>query len=827
MDANDRVVIIGAGIVGCSLADHLTRLGCTQVVVIDQGPLFQTGGSTYHAPGGVFQTNFSRTMTQFAQETVKRYSELDLDGLPCFLGVGSIEFAATEARLQDLKRKHGVATSWGLESRVLTPDECVEYIPILDGTKVYGGLFVPTDGIAKAARACEALARLATARGATFQGNTEVTGITVVDGRVTAVETTSGSIEADAVVSCAGIWGPRIARMVGVPMPLVPMQHQYVETAPLPALAGETQEVSHPVLRHQDRAMYFRQHGDRYGIGSYQHRPLPISADDLARISDGDPMPSVVPFTPEDFARPWADAVDLMPALDGAELVRTINGIFSFTTDGFPLLGESRDVRGFWMIEAIWITHAVGVTKAMAEWMVSGVPEIDLRQCDIERFEPYALSPSFVGQRSNQAYIEVYDIKHPLEPIEAPRPIRVSPFYAREKELGGVFLEAAGWERPQWFEANAPLAADLTVPPRAAWEGRYWSPIAAAEHLATRERVGLYDMNSLTKVTISGPGALAMLQHLTTGNMDKSVGSVTYTLMLDDNAGIKSDMTVARLGKNTFQIGCNGPRDIDWFLRHAPEDGSVHVQELTGGMCCLGVWGPRARDLVQSVSDADLSEKGHRFFRSKEVYIGNVRVTAMRLSYVGELGWELYTTADAGLSLWDTLWKAGQPLGVFAGGRSAFDSLRVEKGYRFYGRDMWTEHDPYEAGLGFTVSLDKGPFIGRDALIRRKNDGPRRRLTCLTLDDPSRVVMGNEPVYDGERPIGFVTSAAYGYTIGRGIAYAWLTPDCATVGTHLHIEYFGEPLAATVVAEPLFDPNMERMRTVSRKPVAAGAGSLT
>jgi glycine cleavage system aminomethyltransferase T/glycine/D-amino acid oxidase-like deaminating enzyme len=812
MDRDSSVVIIGAGIVGSSLADNLTQMGCKNVVVLEQSPLFRPGGSTSHAPGGVFQTNFSRTMTKFAQETVKRYSELDLDGLPCFLGGGSIEFAATPERWDDLKRKHGVATSWGVESELISPGACAERVPILDPRKVYGGLFVPSDGIAKAVRAVEAMARLATARGAVFHGNTEVTGIEVAGGRVRAVETSRGKFAADVVVSCAGIWGPRISRMVGLPMPLVPMEHQYIETGPLRELAGETEEVSHPVLRHQDRAMYFRQHADRYGVGSYQHRPRPISADDFVPYEEAEVMPSVVPFTPDDFMPAWRDGVDLMPALQGAEFTRAINGIFSFTPDGFPILGESTKVRGFWVAEAIWITHAVGVAKSVAEWMVEGVPAIDLRQCDVERYEPYALSPSYVMQRSMQAYIEVYDIKHPLEPMAAPRPMRVSPFYPRERELGGTFLEAVGWERPQWFEANSHLVEGRPIPPRSGWEARYWSPIVGAEHLVTRERVAMYDMNSLTKVEVMGPGALDLLQRLTTGNMDKSVGSVTYTLMLDDHAGIKSDMTVARLGRDHFRVGCNGQLDIDWMRRHLPADGSAQVYDITGGTCCIGLWGPHARDVIQKVSGDDFSEKGHKYFRAKHVYIGAVKVVAMRLSYVGELGWEIYTTSDYGVALWDVLWEAGQQYGVIAGGRGAFDCLRVEKGYRFYGRDMWTEHDPYEAGLGFTINLEKGDFIGKDALLRRKQEGPRRVLKVLTLDDPSRVVMGSEPVYDGNKPVGYVTSAAYGYSVGRGVAYAWLDPRCAELGTHLHIEYFCERLAATVAPDPLFDPNMERIR---------------
>jgi glycine cleavage system aminomethyltransferase T len=311
---------------------------------------------------------------------------------------------------------------------------------------------------------------------------------------------------------------------------------------------------------------------------------------------------------------------------------------------------------------------------------------------------------------------------------------------------------------------------------------------------------------------ITGRGALAVLQELTTGNMDRAIGAVTYTLMLDSQAGIKSDITVARLGEEHFQVGCNGPRDVVWFEQHAARDESIQVRDITSGVCCIGVWGPRARDLVQSLSDADFSESGHRFFHARRVYIREIPVTAMRLSYVGELGWEIYTEAAYGLRLWDLLWHAGQEYDVIAGGRGAFDSLRVEKGYRFYGRDMWTDHDPYEAGLGFAVSTKKESFHGRDSLLRRREDGPRRRLITATLDDPSRVVMGNEPVYAEGRPVGFVTSAAYGYSVGRGVTYAWVHPNFEAPGTPIEIEYFGERLAATVRPDTVFDPDMERMR---------------
>jgi len=813
VETSASVVIVGAGIVGCGVADHLTRLSWRDIVVLDQGPLFEAGGSTSHAPGLVFQTNPSKTMSDFAGYTVRRYSELELDDRPCFYPVGGLEVAATPERWRDLKRKQGLAASWGIESALLSTEECARKSPLLDPGRIYGGFFVPSDGIAKAVRACEALAREARSRGAKFYGETGVTGLEVKNGRVRAVETSRGRIETETVVSCAGMWGPRLGRMVGMRIPLTPMQHQYVWTTPLVELRGETGEVVHPILRHQDRSMYFRHRRDHYGVGSYQHRPMPVSPDEILRYGEAEVFPSVMQFTPEDFEPAWRDAQDLLPALRSAEIREAMNGLFSFTPDGMPLIGESREARGFWVAEAVWITHAMGVSRAVAEWMTSGAPSVDLRECDVHRFEPYALSPSYVMTRSCQAFREVYDIIHPQQPMEEPRPLRTSPFYPRQKELGAYFLEASGWERPQWFATNKPLVAGREIPEPDDWAGRYWSPVVGAEHQATRERVALYDMTSLKKAEVTGAGALELLQKLTTNQLDKPVGSVTYTLILDKAGGIRSDIIVARLGEEHFQVGLNGPRDIEWMERHLPEDGSVRVRDITAGTCCVGVWGPNARELVQSLSEDNLSGEAFGFFKARRIHVREVPVTALRLSYVGELGWELYTTADLGLKLWDLLWEAGQPLGVIAGGRGAFNGLRLEKGYRMWGTDMTTEHDPYEAGLGFTVKLDTGDFIGREALLRRKDEGPRLKLTCFILEDPGVVVMGNEPVWSGDRAVGYVTSAAYGYSVGKSIAYAWIPPGLSGEGERVEIQYFGERHGATGAEEPLFDPAMKRMRS--------------
>ena len=820
MAASPRVVIIGAGIVGTSLVDELVLRGWADVTVVEQGRLYAAGGSTSHAPGLVFQTNPSKTMTEFAAYTVEKFSGLTLDGQWCFRQVGGLEVATTEARLADLSRRHGYAQSWGLEgARLLDPDECLRLSPLLDRDVVLGGYLVPSDGLAKAVRAAEVQGRRAIEGGARVIGECTVTGIRTDDGRVRAVLTDGGEIPADIVVSCAGIWGPRIGAMVGMATPLQPLAHLYAKTGRVPALApiaaAADIENERPILRHQDRDLYFREHVDRMGIGAYGHRPMPVEAPDLLSPADAPVMPSIVGWTPADFEESWGWAQELMPALRDTAVEEGIDGIFSFTPDGFPLLGESRDVAGFWVAEAVWVTHSAGVARAAAEWLVEGTPSIDVHECDVNRFEAHHLTPAYIRDRGVQNFVEVYDVIHPLQPMEAPRPLRTSPFYECEQALGARFLEGNGWERPQWFEASAALVERYRdrIPERGAWAARYWSPIAGAEALATRDAVGLYDMTSLKRIEVSGPGSLALLQRLTTNNVDRPVGSVVYTLLLDQHGGIRSDLTIARLEEDLFQVGANGQLDLDWLERHLPGDGSVQVRDVTAGTCCIGLWGPRARDVLTPLTADDVSNEGFGYFRAKRLHVGHVPVTALRLSYVGELGWELYATADMGRTLWDLLWEAGQPRGMVAGGRSAFGSLRLEKGYRSWGTDMTTEHDPFEAGLGFAVRMDKGDFVGRVALEARSQAVTGPRLTCLTLDDPAAVVMGKEPVFADGVPAGYVTSAAFGYSVGCSIAYAWLPAEVAQPGTAVQIEYFGERLRAVVATEPLFDREMARLRS--------------
>lgn len=797
-----KLVVIGAGIAGCSTAYHLSRLGWNDIIVLEQGELFRPGNSTSHAPGNIFQTNFSRTMTKFAQYSIDLFSRLKFDGRPCYYPVGGMEIATTDERYEDLKRKLGVAKSWGTEASLISAEEAQELIPLLDEKKIRGAYYVPNDGVVKAVMASEAMAGEAQSKGVRFLGGTKVTGLGISGGRVREVITDKGRFTADSVLICAGIWGPKVAKMAGITLPLLPMEHLYTKTEPLDELKGESREVMHPVLRHQDRSMYFRQHGDAYGIGSYNHEPLLVDADDILTHGKAPVVPSIREFTPEHFAKARAAADELMPALKKAGLAYKINGMFSFTIDGFPILGPWRDIEGLWIAEAIWIMHSGGVGRVMAEWISDGVPSLDLRECDVNRFHSYAFNVPYIKARAAQQYREVYDIIHPMQPIKYPRNLRLTPFHPRLAELGAEFFENVGWERPQWFRSNEKYLSGQPWPVRTGWEARFWSPAQGYEHVRTRSSVALYDMTPFTKIDVSGPGSLAYLQHICANDIDQPVGKVVYTPMLNSRAGIMCDLTVTRLGEEKFLVitgGAMGMHDLAWMKRQLPRDGSVSLSDVSSSYCCLGLWGPRAKELVQKLTSEPMSISSFKAFTSKRFFIGNVPVLALRISYVGEDGWEIYTEAAYGLALWDTIWEAGREFGLIPAGGAAFDSLRLEKGYRLWGSDIHSEYNPLEAGLEFSVKMDKGDFLGRDALLKIKDKGIKRKLSRMYFEDPGRIVMGKEPILKEGKALGYVTSSNYGYTLGVGIAYGYLPVDLTRPGTKVDICYFGKTYGATVV----------------------------
>ncbi|MEV6769909.1 FAD-dependent oxidoreductase [Nocardia sp. NPDC051030] len=802
-----RVVIIGAGIVGTALADEITGLGWTDVTVTDRGPLFRTGGSTSHAPGLVFQTNGSKTMAELARYTVEKFTELE-----AFDAVGGLEVATTPQRWRELHRRHGWAKSWAIESRLLSPEECVALHPLLDIERILGGFHTPTDGLALALTAAEKQAARAAERGAQFLGYCEVVEVLRNDGRVTGVRTADGQeFPADIVISAAGFWGAELGRRVGLTVPLVPMAHQFAKTGPVPALDGGERL---PMLRHQDADLYYRTYGDRIGIGYYGHEPRPIEMENLLRDTADEPMPSMLPFTESEFEPAWAESTHLLPALGDSKVEEGFDGIFSFTPDGFPVLGEHRELAGFWVAEAVWVTHSAGVARAVAQWIVQGAPEIDLHEADLYRFEEAARSPEFIRRTSVQAFVEVYDIIHPHQYRAEPRNVRTSPFHARQCEMGAFFFEGALWERPAWFESNAGLVGELAAegvdfPERDDWSGSFYSPISIAEARWTRSHVAMYDMTPLTRYEISGRGAAAFLQEMTSNDVGRKPGAVTYTLLLDQNGGVRSDLTVARLEDQLFQVGANGPLDFDWFTRHLPGDGSVTIRDITGGTCCVGVWGPQARNVVQPLCADDLSHKAFGYFKALRTHLGSIPVTMLRVSYVGELGWEIYTTAEHGAALWDLLWEAGREHRAIAAGRIAFNSLRLEKGYRSWGTDVTIEHTPEAAGLGFAVRMNKPSFIGKRAL---ESAAPQEKtLRSLVCDDPQAVLLGKEPVSVHGSVAGYVTSAGYSATIGRTIAYAWL-PSTVQPGDPVEIDYLTHTFTARVNTEPVVDPDMSLIR---------------
>ncbi|HLV97747.1 MAG TPA: FAD-dependent oxidoreductase [Ktedonobacterales bacterium] len=808
MQDQARVVIIGSGIAGSSVAYHLTQRGWRDIVVLEQGPLI--GGTTSHAPGLVGQLRSSISLTKMLVYSVELYKTLQVDGTPGYFEVGSLRLASSKERLEELKRQVGFSKSAGLAAELISPSEAQRLFPLMSLDGVEGALWLPTDGSARAPILAQALANAARAQGATFYADTRVTGIDVANGRVQAIQTAQGSIRTEIVVVAAGIWSPRIGRMVGVSIPLIPMQHQYAATAPLPELSADAPL---PNLRDPDNLVYLRQDGQSLVLGGYERDPLPL---DIDLIPDS-PNPTMLRFDPPRFASLMRGLVERVPALHNAELTKQVNGLESFTPDGEFILGESPEVKGFWAacgFCAHGVSGSGGVGKMIAEWIVDGEPSLDLWEMDLRRFGAYTASRRYIATRVNEVYSTYYDISYPARERSSARKLRLSPLYQRLEELGAVFGEKAGWERPNWFAPNERLAEGQNWPTPYGWASRMWSPAVGAEHQATRERVALFDETSFSKIEVLGPGALAFLQHITDNQMDQPIGAVTYTQMPNERGGIECDLTVTRVAADRFQIITGtafGKHDLAWIRGHMPSDGSVYVNDITSSRCCIGIWGPRAREVMQQVSEHDFSNAAFPYLTAQEVTLGDIPALALRVTYVGELGWEIYTPMEYGLKLWDTLWEAGQPLGMLAGGYRAIESLRLEKGYRYWSADIHSEYNPYEAGLGFAVKLRKGDFIGRAALEAIKAQGNARKLCALITDDLAAVGLGGEPLLDGERVLGHVTSAGYGYTLRQSILYGYLPIEYAVPGTRVEMQLFGERYGATVMKDPLYDPKNEKV----------------
>ena len=805
-----KIVIIGAGLVGASLADELTERGETDVTVLEQGPLPAAGGSSSHAPGLFQKVSTSKTLARMAEQGIEKLLAAKHEEGPCFYQVGSLELATTPRRLQELHRRVSWLKMYGYEAEVISPEEAAKLHKLIKPEAILGAAYCPTDGAAKAIRGIQAMQRLAEGRGAVFQDNTTVIAIESEEGKVTGVTTDKGFVPADIVISAAGIWGPKIGRFFGMAKAFQPMAHQLAYTNDIPELADETEEMTMPICRNQEEDLYYRQRFNGMGIGSYLHDPMPIEAEDILPYDKAPIMPSQLEFTTEDWEPVQRISSQYMKGLGEATIESGMNGMFSFTVDTYPLVGEWKGLKGFWVAEAVWATHAVGVARATAEWIVDGHPQLPMHEFDVNRFEPHQLGPAHVKMRGSQNFVEVYDIIHPLQPMEAPRPIRTTGFYHRHQELGGVFLEASGYERAQWFESNADLVAKYPTPARDEWSAKFWSPIVGAEAQHVSENVGIFDITPLKRIEVRGKGAMEFLMEQTTGKLDKAVGSVTYCLMLTDKAGILSDITVTRLGENHFVIGANGAVDAARLEMAAPD--TVFVNDITAGTVALGFFGPRAREVIQSLTRDDVSHEALGYFKAKQTYLDQVPVTLWRLSYVGESGYEIYTTADFALKLWDTLMKAGEKFNIRPAGRGAYNAMRLEKGYRSYGTDMMSDHNPHEAGVAFSVRKGGG-YIGAEAFEAIDPAQLKKKLVTILFDNDEHVTLGKEAVFVDGKPVGYTTSSNFGHRIGKSLAYAWLPIEHATLGTKVEVQYFDQFYPAVVSEDVQFDAAMSRLRS--------------
>jgi len=800
MRTSTRAVVIGGGVGGCAVLYWLTRLGWSDVVLVERADL--TSGSTFHSAGLVGQLRGSLSLTRMMMSSVELYRRLGAEvGLETgWREVGSLRLASSEERMEELARQAGWAKTFGLPLDLISAREAQELFPSMSTDGVLGAAYLPTDGYIDPSQVTFALAEGARRGGAEIATQTRVTGIRVEQGRTTGVETDKGAIETEVVVDAGGIFAGEIGRLAGVNVPVIPMAHEYLITRP----AGVPLEV--PTLRDPSLLVYFRGESGGLVMGGYERHPAPWALDGIPPDFNGRLLEEDWPR----FEELMENALVRVPSLADMEVIRLINGPEAFTPDGEFILGPS-EVRGFWVAAgfcAHGLAGAGGMGKLVAEWIVEGVPSLDVWEMDSRRFGRQYRSRDYTLARTVEIYSTYYDVKYPGHERAAGRPLRLSPAYPRLQELGAAFGEKSGWERVNWFDPNAKRGEE-SLRPRG-WAGRLWSSAIGAEHRASRETAALFDETSFAKIEIAGEGAAAFLEYLCDNRVARDVGAITYTQMLNPLGGIECDFTVTRVADDRFRIVTGtafGQHDLAWIRAHAPEDGSVTVEDVTSKYACLGLWGPLARDVLGSVTTDDLS---FAYMRAREISVGPVPCLALRVTYVGELGWELYCATEFGLRLWDVLWEAGRGHGLVAGGYKAIDSLRLEKGYRVWGSDITPDETPFEAGLEFAVKLDKGDFLGREAVLERSE--PARRLVCLVLGDARSVALGSEPVRVDGDIVGRVTSGGYGYTVERSIAYAYVPAAESTAGRPVEVEIFGEWVGGEVAEEPLFDPAGERIR---------------
>ncbi len=837
---NAKCVVIGAGIVGNCLVGHLTKLGWTDLVLIDKGPLPNPGGSTGHASNFIFPVDHNKEMCLLGVQSANQYRDLDLS-----VDSGGIEVARTNERMDELQRRMTSAKAWGVEARLLTPDEVGELVPFISTDVILGGFYCPTVSVVDSLETGTVMRRLATDNGCAVFANTEVLDIETEDGpgegerRVKAVVTNAGRIETEYVVIACGVWSNRLANMADAHIPLVPAVHQMADVGPIDILAATNNEIGYPIVRDMDTFCYERQSAGSMEVGSYAHRPIFFHPDDIPSNEEAALSPTEMPFTVDDFDPQMEQAIELMDMLGDAEIKYAINGLLSLTPDAMPCLGEVPEVRNLWSAAAVWVKEGPGMAQVVAEWMTFGYPRvIDAHGADIARFYPEERSDTHIWARSAEHFNKTYGIVHPAEQWDSRRNLRVGPYFSRQEELGAFFFQARTWERPQWFESNADLVERYGLARREVeWDDRWWSPITIAEHLNLRENCGLVDLSAFQIYELTGPGAVAYADYLAVNKIDVPVGRSIYTPWLTPDGGFHSDLTMMRLGEERVRIVTgvfDGGRDEFWARRHMPTDGSVTFTNVTGRITTLGLWGPNAPAVLAELCDADLSQVGSPYGSVRDVTLvcGSqaVPATLFRISYVGDTGWEIYLDWDDGPAVWDALMRAGADYGLRATGGGVYGtSGRLEKGYRLMGAELESEYNPLEAGLARPL-VKAADFIGKEPYLAARAAGePEVKMCVLTVEDlhDSRgrkryMQGGNEPILtpSGERivdshgRVSRVTSAGPGPSVDRHLLMAYLPSELATAGTDLQVMYMNEMFPVRVAGTgAVFDPTDSRMKS--------------
>ena len=831
-----RVAVVGAGIVGNCLVEHLAKLGWDDIVLIDKGPLPNPGGSTGHASNFVFPTDHGREIALITLESQRQYEALGVN-TTC----GGVEVARTEERMEELRRRMTSARVWGIESELLTPAEVAAKVPFVNPDVILGGFYTPSASVVDPVKAGTIMRERALARGAlrVLEG-CEVTGLEVEPvpwgrPRIRAVATTRGTVEVDHAVIACGVWSPRIARMGGATIPLTPAVHQMADFGPAELLLATGTEIGYPIVRDMDAYMYGRQKGGAMELGSYAHRPIPVRPGEIPSIARAERSPTELPFTPADFAPQLERAREIIgELLSGTGMQYAINGLISLTPDTQQLLGETAEVANLWSAAAVWVREGPGSARLVAEWMSYGYPRLlDPHASDVTRFAPHERTGRHVRSRCREHFPKTYGIVHPREQWASARGACRSPFHPRTEALGAEYFEARGWERPQWYASNRDLVTRYDVPDRPhEWDRRWWSPIIEAEHLHLREKVGVVDLGAFQILDVSGPGALGYLERMAVGACGRPVGSSIYTPLLTPDGGFRADLTIQRLAPDRFRIVTgvlDGGRDAFWFRKHLPADGSVQLEDRSGAISTLGVWGPDAEALVSKVADCGLSQEEFPYATVREALVGGIPATLLRISYVGESGWEIYVPTEHGLALWDAVAGAGRefdarPVGIGVYGTTA----RMEKGYLLMGAELTSEYSPVEAGLA-PRHLKRADFIGKAAYLKARERGPLARICTLTMEDHTSAsgierfpTGGNEPILTpgGERIVDAlgresrVTSAGMGPSVGRYLLMAWLPAGLARIGKRLQVMYMNECFGVRVAAvgAGLFDPSGSRMK---------------